>query len=897
MTDIALAARDAPVGATLLFEAGRHTLTDTLIIARGDITLKGAGRDKTTIVIDHDDAEGIRFDGDDPVWERKLTVDVTQGSRTLTLPPGTDVKAGDVLGLHMANDSSLLKYGPYNIVKNSEYWDEKPLRESLVEVDHVVGNLAYLKHEIAFDMTAGSTTLSKYNLLQNVHMSDMTVTYDLGAPKDPHFFSNPLTGYTQATAILIQGTLGLDVRNLSVVNAASSGLIIRRALEPVVDNYLADGAHNTGSDKNGYGLSIEEVFYGKFTNLDLINIRHSFLFSGWNAEAYNDVHIRTMNRDVNYHGGPDRSNTVLVDYANYLDGRDTDGSRKSWGLVDDGGDPNPPTDISKNVNLFKIAFGSYRDETLFGWNGGAYLDGREGNDVLTGGKGRDVLVGGIGGDTVTGREGRDWFVVKAGDGDLTVTDFATGATGDILVLNGFHANSLAALPWRQTGHDAALAFEGITVTLKNVTLGSLLGANIAFNLTGLVPSGDLPLPPPSDPAAPLNLTGSNGAELLTGTHGVNTIHGLSGNDQLIGRDGNDILYGDDGNDILEGGWDDDKLYGGAGDDVLDGGPGNDFIDGGTGSDRVLGGVGNDTFVISRGDNGMTVYDFSTGDRIVVRGYTETALRMAHLSQSGSDAMLSLDDGTTVSLRNVRIGLLTSGNLLADIDGRLTALPHDALSPPSLKGTAGDDLIEGRQGVDNVIDGRGGNDIISGRDGSDRLYGGDGDDTLYGNWHNDLLDGGRGRDTLDGGPGEDTLTGGDGNDRLEGGADKDRLYGETGDDVLNGGAGVDVINGGGGNDRLDGGDGRDYLYGGTGNDVFVFGRLSDAADVLIDFRLGEDRIDLDALLTGRATASVTTISGQTGLYLDPDGPGAARAVLLATFEDPLRPGVHLSDLLA
>ncbi len=606
VTDIALTARDAPTGATLMFLAGTHKLTDTLIIDRGDISLRGAGRDKTVIMVDHDDAEGIRFDGGDPVWQRKMTSDVTQGSKSFTIPEGVTLKAGDVVGLHMANDSSLYKYGPYEAIKNSEYWNEKPLRESLVQVDRVVGNTAYLKHEIAFDMTAGKTVLAKYDLLQNVHVSDLTVTYDLKEPKDYRLFDNPLGDYKQAVGILIEGTLGLDVRNVAVKNAASSGLIIRRALEPEVDNYLADGAINRGSDKNGYGLSIEETFYGRFTNLDLINVRHSFLFSGWNAEAYNDVHIRTMNRDVNYHGGPDHSNTVLVDYANYLDGLERDYTRKSWSIVDDGGEENPPTDISKNTDVFKVAYGSYRDELINGWDGGAYLDGRDGNDILIGGKGRDVLIGGPGIDYVAGKGGSDWFVVKPGDSYTVVTDFATGAKGDVLVLSGFREKSFSSLSWLQSGNDAKLYLDGAAVILKDVSVSALKDTNFAFTTTGVTPGPDTA----GTQKPPASGSGTNGDDNLTGTHDDNSIHARGGNDTVTGRDGNDVLYGEDGNDVLYGDWNNDTLYGGKDRDILYGGYGNDSLYGGTENDRLMDDAGNDRLL---GENGDDVLHGGSGD--------------------------------------------------------------------------------------------------------------------------------------------------------------------------------------------------------------------------------------------------------------------------------------------
>lgn len=91
---------------------------------------------------------------------------------------------------------------------------------------------------------------------------------------------------------------------------------------------------------------------------------------------------------------------------------------------------------------------------------------------------------------------------------------------------------------------------------------------------------------------------------------------------------------------------------------------------------------------------------------------------------------------------------------------------------------------------------------------------------------------------------DALSGGAGRDLLIGFGGNDRLSGNGGDDDLHGGAGRDSLSGGAGNDFLFGGAGDDRLVGGTGADVFVFARGS-GRDVVLDFRPGQDKLDLSA----------------------------------------------------
>ena len=72
-----------------------------------------------------------------------------------------------------------------------------------------------------------------------------------------------------------------------------------------------------------------------------------------------------------------------------------------------------------------------------------------------------------------------------------------------------------------------------------------------------------------------------------------------------------------------------------------------------------------------------------------------------------------------------------------------------------------------------------------------------------------------------------------------------LSGQGGDDILEGGAGDNRLNGGGGDDVLIDGAGTDRLTGGAGRDTFML-VADDTLDVITDFTVGEDRIDLTLL---------------------------------------------------
>lgn len=200
------------------------------------------------------------------------------------------------------------------------------------------------------------------------------------------------------------------------------------------------------------------------------------------------------------------------------------------------------------------------------------------------------------------------------------------------------------------------------------------------------------------------------------------------------------------------------------------------------------------------------------------------------------------------------------------------------------GTDGDDVLVDTGGASDdqngpTIAGLGGDDLLRGASADDRLYGGDGDDTLQGKGGDDLLQGGAGNDVLEGGGGDDILSGVTGDDQL---------YGDSGDDLLIGGAGDDV---------LSGGQGMDTLVGGGGSDIFHFDNLASGnsegnADVIRDFNLMQDKIDISELLSGyeegedlSSFVQVAQVEGTNDyqLLVNPQG-GGEDFTLIATLEN-------------
>lgn len=393
--------------------------------------------------------------------------------------------------------------------------------------------------------------------------------------------------------------------------------------------------------------------------------------------------------------------------------------------------------------------------------------------------------------------------------------------------------------------------------------------------------------------------------VITGGATAETLTGGDRNDLLSGGAGDDSLQGGAGDDTLLDGHGADRLRGGEGADLFvlsADGARDEILDFDPAADRIDFSAYDGLYAISQLDM-VPLYD-----GVVLRfGSEELVLRSADGAPLGYSDFQSADllglarppaPGPGLELDSQISGTIATDVLAGGPGGDLirglgAADRLEGLGGADLiYGGAGDDTLYGGTGMDHLDGGAGqdviygnsatdqlyggpGDDLIRGGEGIDYLYGDDGNDQLIGNTAADWLSGGAGHDVLRGSAGQDTLNGdggddtlyggtaadwlygGDGDDRLYGSQGRDTLFGGDGDDWLSGataqdrldgGAGADRLEGGAGADRLIGGAGNDVLRGGTGADTFVFADTF-GHDLIEDFRIGADQLELDQSLWG------------------------------------------------
>ncbi|MEH1837655.1 MAG: hypothetical protein V7L20_02550 [Nostoc sp.] len=272
------------------------------------------------------------------------------------------------------------------------------------------------------------------------------------------------------------------------------------------------------------------------------------------------------------------------------------------------------------------------------------LTGTAGTDTLVGTSGNNIIDGKAGNDNLTGNGGQDKFIIRPGDGNDIIIDFAgVGKGSDPLsplslkaaVINNvdtlqFTGKGLTArnLQLTQQGNNLEVSFENVAstkVTLQNFLLENLDNLPATFLQSAI---GNILFDGQTSITDSFDVIDANSTQ--TSIFNKNTVTFLNDlNNNIAGFDNSDdVINGEGGNDILNGLSGNDLLRGGTGNDALIGGIGNDTLVGGAGPDRFL---YNTNVPFNSAAVGVdTISDFHSceGDKIVLELTTFSAITSA-----------------------------------------------------------------------------------------------------------------------------------------------------------------------------------------------------------------------------------------------------------------------------
>lgn len=253
-----------------------------------------------------------------------------------------------------------------------------------------------------------------------------------------------------------------------------------------------------------------------------------------------------------------------------------------------------------------------------------YLYGHSGSgtigNVTFGTDSAEVFTGDSGIQYVHGRDGNDYVELFGGN-------------------DGVAAGS---------GNDTVLAGDGTDLVYGNVGTDLLSGGGGSDTIFGGQNDGPASTGSSSDQPSAFR----SGTETIDGGAGADLLYGNHGPDLIIGGAGIDVLYGGQDNDTLSGGASSDSLYGNRGDDLL------------------VGGDGFDRFVFTSNSGADTISDFTYfTDYLAIQsningtGIASFSDVAGRATQSGTDVIIDLGDGNSITLTNYSTSSLISADVL------------------------------------------------------------------------------------------------------------------------------------------------------------------------------------------------------------------------------------------
>ena len=682
----------AAPGETISLEAGTFTFDRTIVIERDDIAITGAGSDATRIVMTGDAVTtgafriGSVIDQSVGSGDFALEQAAAEGATAITLRDASGLGVGDVLWIERPNTAEYL-----DSIGDTEWRDDKPLRTTMVEIAAIEGTTVTLKNGLAFDFDAADAVVTRIEVTRSVRVGGFSI--DSGLPEsDPAYFENVNADFWRDNVVSVSATSGLQLFDIDVREAPSNGFTFAQSIFLEATDLTVDGAHNKGDGGNGYAFQLRALYDSNLSGLEAYDTRHAVLFASWTSEANNTIHVRSTNRDINFHGGPDHHNTVIVDESI----RDeTEASYLSPALFinDTGTSYGAPTDPDANSVTFKTVWATNKADFLVAHESGAEMHGRaraphrvggpraaprdggNGPPPRYGGPGSDILDGGVGTDALHyAGDLADYHVTTDAAGRLVIHkadgyDIVSGVESFVFADQALASTGLPIDGKTWFGTEGA---DDITVSGSNDVVLAGAGFDRVYSAYGFTLGDD---------AEALELTGTAAvdgagnalANTLAGNDAANSLSGMAGNDRIFARGGNDSVRGGEG---------DDTLYGQAGNDRLDGGDGND---------QLYGASGADTFVFSAGHDIVRDFSIGEGDRLEVNATMfdsaefDAAFRLAALASGDTLNELGIDVSQVDEGSQYHIDIKTMGD-----DGSVLAV--------SLYGETLADLLVGSEWI-------------------------------------------------------------------------------------------------------------------------------------------------------------------------------------------------------
>ncbi len=298
--------RAPPGPVTVRLPAGQLDFRQPLVIRRDNVSLVGAGADRTRIVshLRAPQPAVIRVEGQPGPRVGYLAQPLGEQDLLLHAPGAASFEPGTLVWLKEPNDDGFLHR------LGSEQWNrEYPyLRQSLVLVAGREGDALKLAAPAGVAFDAGRTEVLRVKPVRGVRLADFTVEqavegHDIASVR--HVYENVLPDY-QVDGISLMWTQDALVERVTVRNAGRNPISFEQSHGFALRQCVLDGAWNKGDGGSGY-LRIARSYRGTVDGCQVRGIRHMAL--QWSS-AFNVLRNIDSEVDVNFHGGFSHHNTV-----------------------------------------------------------------------------------------------------------------------------------------------------------------------------------------------------------------------------------------------------------------------------------------------------------------------------------------------------------------------------------------------------------------------------------------------------------------------------------------------------------------------------------------------------------------------------------------------------------
>jgi glycosyltransferase Alg8 len=302
----ALIDRAPPGPVTVRLPAGQLDFRQPLVIRRDDVSLVGAGSDRTRIVshLRAPQQAAIRVEGKPGPRVGYLAQGLGDQDLVLRAPGAAGFDPGSLVWLKEPNDDGFLQR------LGSEQWKrEYPyLRQSLVEVAGHEGDAIKLSAPTGVAFDAGRTEVLHVKPVHRVRLADFTLEQvvdgrDIASVR--HVYENVLPDFA-VDGISLMWTQDALVERVTVRNAGRNPISFEQSHGFALRQCTLDGAWNKGDGGSGY-LRIARSYRGTVEGCQVRNIRHIAL--QWSS-AFNQLRDIDSEVDLNFHGGFSHHNTA-----------------------------------------------------------------------------------------------------------------------------------------------------------------------------------------------------------------------------------------------------------------------------------------------------------------------------------------------------------------------------------------------------------------------------------------------------------------------------------------------------------------------------------------------------------------------------------------------------------